>query len=139
MIKTISSLLCIVLLSGVAACVQNSAPELQVQRFSADNYPALLSEWQILQKNSEGQLQRASDTLIYDLNTPLFADYTLKLRTISLPAGTKANYSQHDSLDFPVGTVISKTFYYDTRDVPLSQAASARPALFPPDLQVHHQ
>lgn len=133
MIKTIGSLLCIALLAGVTACVQNSTPDLQVQRFSLGNYPALLSEWQVLQKSPEGQLQRASDTLVYDLNTPLFADYTLKLRTISLPAGTKANYSQHDTLDFPVGTVISKTFYYDTRDVPLSQTASARPALFAPD------
>lgn len=119
-----------VLLVATAACGFLATPEFQVQRFAADNYPALLSDWQIVRKDSAGRLQRASDTLVYELNTPLFADYTLKLRTISLPPGTSATYSPHDTLDFPVGTVISKTFYYDTRDVPLSELASNRAALF---------
>lgn len=114
----------------LAACAsERSTPTMSVKRFDADNYPALLSEWQLL-THSNGKLQRASDTQIYSINTPLFADYTLKLRTISLPEGTQAKYADYAVLDFPVGTVISKTFYYDTRDVPLTEAASARPVLF---------
>lgn len=118
------------LLACLASCSLSSPAELQIKRFTAGNYPALLSDWQLLKRTPQGQLQRAKDTLVYELNTPLFADYTLKSRTISLPAGTTATFNQHETLDFPVGTVISKTFYYDTRDVPLSEAASARPALF---------
>jgi len=126
-------LLSALLLLGIGACGFRATPELQVKRFTAESYPALLSQWQLLQKKSEGHLQRASDTLVYELNTPLFSDYTLKLRTISVPAGTAANFRDHDTLDFPVGTVISKTFYYDTRDVPLGETASHRPALFTND------
>ena len=52
----------------------------------------------------------------YDLNTPLFTDYAHKLRTIWMPKGTSAKYEPVDTLDFPVGTVISKTFYYPRPD-----------------------
>lgn len=48
----------------------------------------------------------------YDLNTPLFSDYAHKLRTVWMPPGTSARYNADGSFDFPVGTIISKTFYY---------------------------
>ena len=111
----------------IAACARETP--FNVQRFEPDAYPKLLSEWQIL-THKEGKLARANDTLIYTINTPLFADYTLKLRTISLPEGTQAKFTDYNVLDFPVGTVISKTFYYNTNDVPLTEAAGLRPALF---------
>ncbi len=128
-----TTLLVGLLLMGLATCGLRTTQELQVQRFAAGDYPTLLSQWQLLQKMPEGHLQRASDTLVYELNTPLFSDYTQKLRTLSLPEGTTANFSEHDTLDFPVGTVISKTFYYDTRDVPLSETAAHQPTLFGQD------
>jgi uncharacterized repeat protein (TIGR03806 family) len=59
-----------------------------------------------------GQLRLAEDVLQYDLNTPLFSDYALKLRTVSLPKGMAAEYRDEDVFDFPVGTVITKSFYY---------------------------
>lgn len=132
------------LLGGITVIVSACAPQtdglqtkkMQVQRFEPGQYPRLLSEWQLLTRedaDAGGQLKRASDTLIYRINTPLFADYTLKLRTISLPEGTQAQFNNTAVLDFPVGTVISKTFYYDTRDVPLDESASARPVLFAGD------
>lgn len=46
----------------------------------------------------------------YDLITPLFTDYAEKYRFIFIPEGQQAAYSTLDSLDFPVGTIISKTF-----------------------------
>ncbi len=48
----------------------------------------------------------------YDLNTPLFTDYAHKLRTIWMPKGSSAKYDAENAFDFPVGTIISKTFYY---------------------------
>jgi uncharacterized repeat protein (TIGR03806 family) len=52
--------------------------------------------------------------LLYDLNSTLFSDYARKKRFIWLPDGTKANYnSDFTPLDFPVGSVIIKNFYYD--------------------------
>ncbi|WP_204344588.1 Ig-like domain-containing protein [Psychroserpens algicola] len=50
----------------------------------------------------------------YDLNSPLFTDYAHKKRFIWMPDGTKANYnSDFTPIDFPVGAVLIKNFYYD--------------------------
>ena len=66
-----------------------------------------------MQVNSDNKkLMLNPAVLAYDLATPLFSDYALKLRTLWLPQGTHARYTTEGSLDFPVGTVISKTFYY---------------------------
>jgi len=46
----------------------------------------------------------------YELNTPLFSDYAVKFRTVWTPPGTAAVYSDSDTLDFPVGTIITKSF-----------------------------
>ncbi|MFQ5609621.1 MAG: SO2930 family diheme c-type cytochrome, partial [Woeseiaceae bacterium] len=52
--------------------------------------------------------------LPYDLNTPLFSDYALKLRTVWMPKGTMAEYRGGNvPFDFPVGTILSKTFHYE--------------------------
>jgi uncharacterized repeat protein (TIGR03806 family) len=44
----------------------------------------------------------------------LFSDYAHKKRFVWMPKGTKATYNGDDNvLEFPVGTVLIKTFYYD--------------------------
>lgn len=48
--------------------------------------------------------------LPYDLTTPLFTDYTVKYRQVYLPDGTTADYDPDRPLDFPIGTIIAKTF-----------------------------
>lgn len=54
----------------------------------------------------------------YELNTPLFSDYSNKHRFIYVPPGSSAKYDAEETLDFPVGTCIVKTFGYlhDLRD-----------------------
>jgi len=54
----------------------------------------------------------------YDLNSPLFSDYSHKARFIWMPEGQGAVAREHKVLDFPLGTTIIKTFYYlkDERD-----------------------
>lgn len=60
-----------------------------------------------------GALQIPNDGVVpFDLNTILFSDYTLKHRFVWLPPGTSAVYDDHASFEFPVGTVIVKTFAY---------------------------
>ncbi len=46
----------------------------------------------------------------YDLTTPLFTDYAHKYRFIYVPPGKTAAYNSREVLDFPVGTIIAKTF-----------------------------
>lgn len=54
----------------------------------------------------------------YDLNTPLFSDYTDKARFLWLPPGAAMTWADVASFDMPVGTLIAKTFAYplDRRD-----------------------
>ncbi len=79
--------------------------------FFAEGQPRSLDEWQVL-KVKDGRLTLNQDVTPYDLNTPLFSDYAHKLRTIWMPAGKSARYDARATFDFPVGTIISKTFYY---------------------------
>jgi len=60
-----------------------------------------------------GALQIPNDGVVpFDLNTILFSDFTLKHRFVWLPPGTNATYDEQQSFNFPVGTVIIKTFAY---------------------------
>jgi len=103
-----ASLLALALALALAAC----GPQTPVRApaYHADN-PETLSAW--------GQFVRTGETIAlsegvtpYDLNTPLFTDYAQKFRTIWMPEGAAAGYRDGEVLDFPVGTVITKTFYY---------------------------
>jgi len=79
--------------------------------FFADGRPQHLSEWQVVYSEG-GRLQPNERVVPYDLNTPLFSDYAHKFRTVWMPPGTAARYSSTETFDFPVGSIISKTFYY---------------------------
>ena len=86
-----------------------------VAYFAADKIPERLSDWQLL--IVDGKSLRLNNRVVpYDLNTPLFSDYALKLRTVWIPANTSARYSSDREFDFPVGTIISKTFHYEYAD-----------------------
>src|SRR6201996_3460310 len=91
----------------VAGCHQGMDPV----AFQADGRPPRLSDWHVVEVRS-GKLVLNEGVVPYDLNTPLFTDYAHKLRTIWMPKGVAAKYSATDTFDFPVGTIISKTFFY---------------------------
>lgn len=59
----------------------------------------------------------------FDVITPLFSDYTEKYRYVWMPDGVSAAYHDRDVIDFPVGTVMLKTFSYlhDVRDPSLGE------------------
>lgn len=97
----------LVLAVVLAGCQQGMAPV----AFHADGRPPKLSDWHVVEARG-GKLVLNQGVVPYDLNTPLFTDYAHKLRTIWMPKGTAAKYDAADTFDFPVGTVISKTFYY---------------------------
>lgn len=52
----------------------------------------------------------ANTGIHYDLITPLFTDYAHKYRFIYVPPGKQAAYNSKNALDFPIGTIIAKTF-----------------------------
>jgi uncharacterized repeat protein (TIGR03806 family) len=102
--------------------------ESSVNWFAPDAYPQKLSEWGLFRVEGD-RLLLAKDVEPYDLNTPLFTDYAQKLRTLYLPPGTAAQYSDDEAFEFPVGTIISKTFYYPKGD----QSGLVQASYSPPD------
>src|SRR5579862_6747328 len=79
---------------------------------SSSELPSRLSDWDQLSVHS-GRLVLAKGVVPFDLNTPLFSDYAHKLRTVWLPRGTHAE-RVGNTIRFPVGTVLTKTFFYPT-------------------------
>ncbi len=79
--------------------------------------PEKLSEYGLFVGNGSTQ-EPVEGVIPYDLNSPLFSDYTDKFRFVKLPAGKSAQYRADETFEFPVGTLIAKTFAYpnDARD-----------------------
>ena len=70
-----------------------------------------LSEYNIYSGNPKN-LSPSEKYIPYDLITPLFTDYAFKHRMIYIPEGRKIEYNDSTVFDFPLGTIIVKTFYY---------------------------
>jgi uncharacterized repeat protein (TIGR03806 family) len=86
---------------------------------SAATAPLKLSAWGVL--FSDGlTVTLGAGVQPFALNTPLFSDYAHKLRTLSLPSGASMRYAASGPLQFPVGAVLTKSFYY-----PRAQAVAA--------------
>ena len=79
--------------------------------FSSSKYYNKISEYNIF-KGDPHNLETYSKHTPYDLINSLFTDYALKFRTIYIPENKKIEYLSDDSFVFPIGTIISKTFYY---------------------------
>lgn len=60
------------------------------------------------------ELKPVHGVLPYAPVTPAFGDYAKKFRFVWMPPGAKASYvADHKALDFPEGTVLIKSPYYD--------------------------
>lgn len=107
----------VLILSGLVAC--SGKPEKkkitvkEVSLGTTDNLdaPKRLSEWNLFEQPL-ADLSPGQGVIPYDLNTPLFTDYAHKARFVKLPKGTTANYSSVEVMDFPLGTILIKNFYY---------------------------
>lgn len=96
---------------GVSVVLWSCSEPSLVARTIVSGNPPLLSDWgQVGVLNNRVVLADAVEP--YDLASSLFTDYAHKLRTVWMPPGTAAVYRSDDVLEFPLGTVITKTFYY---------------------------
>jgi len=82
-----------------------------VQARSERPFPKELSEWRLFAFRA-GILTPNKGVIPYDLNTPLFSDYASKYRFVWMPSGTSARYRDDGPFDFPVGTILAKTFAF---------------------------
>lgn len=77
---------------------------------------ATLDEWHLFA--DARALTLAEGVIPYDVNAPLFSDYTVKRRFLWLPKGTRIGWQDTERWNFPVGAIMIKTFAYpiDARD-----------------------
>ncbi|WP_225036075.1 Ig-like domain-containing protein [Winogradskyella sp. SM1960] len=82
--------------------------------YDLENMPfSSLSDYQFFEGDLKN-LQPTNGVIPYTLNATLFSDYAKKKRFIWMPNNSKASFvSDHELLDFPVGTILIKNFYYD--------------------------
>ncbi len=76
----------------------------------ADKPAATLAEYNLFA--DAAAREPVPGVLPYDLINPLFSDHAAKHRLVHVPDGTKASYAEPGVLDFPVGSVLIKTFAY---------------------------
>ncbi|HIF14361.1 MAG TPA: hypothetical protein EYQ86_03130, partial [Bacteroidetes bacterium] len=67
----------------------------------------------------------------YSLSSPLFSDYSDKLRFVYIPEGKKLGYEKNKVFLFPVGSILIKTFAY------LNTNGSLNPQLLETRLLIH--
>lgn len=109
------------------ACSDDTTPDpatgipTEVQLAPAGSPHDMLSAWGLF---SDPVAQVPNEGVVYyDVNSPLYSDYTFKRRFMHVPDGETIGYSPDGEWDFPVGTVLIKTFSYltDERDPSLGE------------------
>ena len=93
-------------------------------------WPERLSELAVLAQK-DGTLAPEAG-FAYTLAHPLFSDYASKYRTVSLPEGGAASVvTNDDTLAFPVGTIITKTFAFPRGAAGAVRTVGAEPLASP--------
>lgn len=102
------------LLTLIAGCgdsgsLRGAAP---VAFFERGAFPEQLSDWHLFQVHA-CELVPNERVIPYDLKSALFTDYAHKFRTVYVPEGeAPAATLAGGGIDLPVGSILSKTFYY---------------------------
>lgn len=100
---------------ALVGCRKNKSPEvieeITLIGSATLDAPGKLSEWGLFEAPLNA-LNPKTGVLPYDLNTPLFSDYALKARFVKVPDSSVVIYDAAEVMNFPVGTILVKNFYY---------------------------
>lgn len=94
---------------------QNTNELVPLNNFVSTDFMPSLSEMNIY-SGTLSNLDISSNAFEYKISTELFSDYSYKQRLIALPQGETMVYQNNLLPDFPMNTVIAKTFYYNQDD-----------------------
>lgn len=104
------ALAALALLACVTSAVAQAPAPVNDRAILAERPPELLSAYRFFR--DAGARDPNTRVTAYDLNTPLWSDGALKFRYVYIPAGAQAQYNDERVFDFPVGTVLIKTFAF---------------------------
>jgi len=100
--------LALAIIMAVSAAAQPTPAPVNQAAIMAERPPELLSAYRFF--TDAGARAPNARVTPYDLNTPLYSDGALKLRYVYVPPSAQARYSQDEVFEFPVGTVLIKSF-----------------------------
>jgi uncharacterized repeat protein (TIGR03806 family) len=92
------------------ACQAGTPAAAGVNWNAADFDCPTLADYRLFQNPTEPRYDANPEGTPFDLTTPLFSDYAQKDRIVYVPPGQAASYVANGVLQFPVGTIIAKTF-----------------------------
>ena len=95
---------------GIAPQARKVVPKMAISK-DRTNEIAKLSEYPFFE-GKIANLKPAKNVYEYKLNNGLFSDYSYKKRFIYFPKGKKMSYRPEGVMDFDVGSIIIKNFYY---------------------------
>ena len=75
-----------------------------------EKFPKKLSDFHFF-KDTHAQIP-SNGVVPYELISSLFSDYSYKQRWVYVPKGKKAEYQENWVFNFPTGSALIKTFYY---------------------------
>ena len=114
------------ILLTISACRKNDDDfEVQIPDFNFPqtiSFESSLSAYNIFE-GTPSNLIPSEDFEQLELSSALFTDYAHKQRLVKIPEGTSISKLSNGSLDFPDGTILTKTFFYfnDERDTSLGK------------------
>lgn len=107
----------------IIACSRTDIPPIRDVEIPDFNFPQTIVFEQNLSAygifaGSPNDLIPSDDYHLLELSSSLFTDYAHKQRLVKVPLGTQMTKSNDGSIDFPEGTILTKTFFYyhDERD-----------------------
>ncbi len=104
-------LLCLVAFVALVASAAALGPApVNQAAIASERPPELLSAYRFF--SDVGAREPNTGVTPYDLNTPLWSDGALKFRYVFMPPGAQARYNSETVFEFPVGTVLIKTFAF---------------------------
>ncbi len=103
-----------------AACGKGRAGAVNMDAMLKFNCPKL-GDYGLFTNAEDPRSGPSGQGMPFELNSALFSDYAKKYRFLFIPEGQQATYKDHSdgvtaTLDFPVGTVIAKTFSFPMED-----------------------
>lgn len=114
---TVVFLATVVALGSISGCGDTPKTPVLDKPLEKLRPPEKLSAYGLFRGNGSTQ-EPVEGVIPYDLNSALFSDYTEKFRFVKVPPGRLIEYKPDQVFEFPVGTIIAKTFAYpvDARD-----------------------
>lgn len=110
----------------ISACQKNDDDfEVQIPDFNfpqTNSFESNLSAYNIFE-GTLSNLIPSEDFELLELSSALFTDYAHKQRLVKIPDGSKLSKLNSTAIDFPNGTILTKTFFYynDDRDTSLGK------------------